>query len=81
MNATSRNHAGVPPSIARRKSFEICSMACPVCGSRKTHCVDSRVSANGKSTRRRKVCLNGHRFTTREMIEPDCHAEWSAWEI
>lgn len=50
----------------KRKSEGV---SCPICGDMITHCVDSRYTAKGNYTRRRRVCQNGHRFTTQEKCE------------
>ena len=60
---------GLPPSkIVERWTA---SVACPVCKSTKSVCTDTR-HPDGY-TRRRRVCENGHRYTTREtvVIKPD----------
>lgn len=45
-------------------------MKCPVCHYKETKVVDSRLSAEGKSIRRRRECLKCQkRFTTYEYIE------------
>ena len=45
-------------------------MRCPYCGNRKDGVIDSRVSKNGSSVRRRRECLKcGRRFTTYEYVE------------
>jgi len=45
-------------------------MKCPYCSKFDNKVVDSRLSKNAKSIRRRRECLKcGMRFTTREMIE------------
>lgn len=41
-------------------------MICPTCGLRLDSVIDTRAQAD--HTRRRRVCPNGHRFTTREEI-------------
>ena len=44
-------------------------MKCPECGSIRSSVVDSRVSTDGTSVRRRRECKHcSHRFTTYEMI-------------
>ena len=45
-------------------------MKCPFCGHQEDKVVDSRTSADGGSTRRRRECLKcGKRFTTYEQVE------------
>ncbi|MCK5580997.1 MAG: transcriptional repressor NrdR [Candidatus Omnitrophica bacterium] len=45
-------------------------MKCPSCDYRETKVVDSRVSGEGNSIRRRRECLKcEHRFTTYEYVE------------
>ncbi len=45
-------------------------MRCPYCGSQKDSVIDSRVSRNGSSIRRRRKCLKcKRRFTTYEYVE------------
>jgi len=45
-------------------------MRCPYCGSKKDNVIDSRVSKNGSSVRRRRQCLKcKRRFTTYEYVE------------
>ena len=45
-------------------------MRCPKCGSLEDKVIDSRVSKDGASIRRRRECiLCQHRFTTYEEIE------------
>ncbi|MFM9085312.1 MAG: transcriptional regulator NrdR [Acidimicrobiia bacterium] len=45
-------------------------MKCPACGCDDTKVIDSRVSEEGISVRRRRSCLDcGHRFTTYERLE------------
>lgn len=42
------------------------SFPCPNCSASKTQCYDSRPNLGG-TTRRRRKCTCGHRFTTYEM--------------
>jgi len=45
-------------------------MKCPLCGHEEDKVVDSRVSSDGQSIRRRRECLKcGKRFTTYEHVE------------
>ncbi|MBQ6453114.1 MAG: transcriptional repressor NrdR [Coriobacteriales bacterium] len=45
-------------------------MRCPVCGNPDTKVIDSRVSVDGSSIRRRRECLEcAARFTTYERVE------------
>ena len=45
-------------------------MKCPFCGHQEDKVVDSRVSSDGVSIRRRRECLGcGKRFTTYEQVE------------
>ena len=45
-------------------------MRCPCCGNRKDSVIDSRVSKNASSVRRRRECLKcKRRFTTYEYVE------------
>src|SRR6478672_760757 len=45
-------------------------MICPKCGELEDKVVDSRLSKNGRSIRRRRECIScSHRFTTYEEIE------------
>lgn len=43
-------------------------MICPECGDPDSDVVDSRATGRGNYTRRRRVCGNGHKFTTYERI-------------
>jgi transcriptional repressor NrdR len=45
-------------------------MRCPYCGNKKDSVIDSRMSKNAASVRRRRECLKcKHRFTTYEYVE------------
>jgi transcriptional repressor NrdR len=45
-------------------------MRCPVCDYKETKVIDSRISGEGNSIRRRRECLKcEHRFTTYEYVE------------
>ncbi|MDO8436463.1 MAG: transcriptional regulator NrdR [bacterium] len=45
-------------------------MRCPYCGSNKDNVIDSRISKNGASVRRRRECARcKRRFTTYEYVE------------
>jgi len=45
-------------------------MRCPYCGNKKDSVIDSRMSKNASSVRRRRECLKcRHRFTTYEYVE------------
>lgn len=45
-------------------------MRCPYCGNKRDGVIDSRMSRNASSVRRRRECLKcGHRFTTYEYVE------------
>lgn len=45
-------------------------MRCPHCGNKNDSVIDSRISRNGSSVRRRRECLKcKHRFTTYEYVE------------
>jgi len=45
-------------------------MRCPYCGNKNDSVIDSRISRNGSSVRRRRECLKcKHRFTTYEYVE------------
>ncbi|MFA5146669.1 MAG: transcriptional regulator NrdR [Candidatus Omnitrophota bacterium] len=45
-------------------------MRCPYCGNKNDSVIDSRVSKNASSVRRRRECLKcGKRFTTYEYVE------------
>jgi transcriptional repressor NrdR len=45
-------------------------MRCPFCGNRNDSVIDSRISKNGSSVRRRRECLKcKRRFTTYEYVE------------
>ena len=45
-------------------------MRCPYCGNKNDSVIDSRVSRNGSSVRRRRECLKcSRRFTTYEYVE------------
>jgi transcriptional repressor NrdR len=47
-------------------------MKCPFCSNLTNKVIDSRLSKDGDSVRRRRVCLEcGKRFTTRERLEDD----------
>ena len=48
-----------------RETFRV-GISCPECGMRQNIAIDSRPSLS--YTRRRRVCINGHRFTTRETV-------------
>ena len=48
-------------------------MRCPKCASTLDKVIDSRISKDGSTIRRRRECLNcSHRFTTNEQILRDC---------
>lgn len=49
-------------------------IACPTCGSTQTGVLDSRASLGNDTIRRRRKCEADHRFTTYELIIPDCAA-------
>lgn len=52
------------------KSINFLSMFCPVCKSTETKVIDSRLSSEGFSIRRRRECLKcGYRFSTLEEVE------------
>ena len=44
-------------------------MKCPECYSNQVHTVDSRMRKSGMERRRRRECINGHRFSTVEIHE------------
>ena len=45
-------------------------MKCPHCGYHESKVIDSRLSSDGSTIRRRRECLNcGKRFTTYEVVE------------
>lgn len=45
-------------------------MRCPKCEGKESRVIDSREVRNGKSIRRRRVCVDcGHRFTTYEEVQ------------
>lgn len=46
-------------------------MNCPECNKLGESVIDSRVAADKKSIRRRRVCPSGHRWTTYEVREED----------
>lgn len=46
-------------------------MNCVVCGKLSNSVIDSRVSSDKKSVRRRRECPSGHRWTTHEVREED----------
>lgn len=50
-------------------------MQCPKCGTKDTRVIDSRVSSNGLSIRRRRACQNcEYRFsTTEEVVSEDLY--------
>lgn len=62
---------GIPKS--KKSQLREHSIECPVCGSHKNGCMDSRTAGDGEYIRRRRVCANGHRFSTREVVMPDFH--------
>jgi len=66
---------GPPPSSKAQKYGQ--SIPCPECGSFSSLVIDTRHTY--EHTRRRRVCQNGHRYSTREtyLIEP----LWSGYEI
>lgn len=65
----------LPPGHATKKFHA--AVVCPECKTRQCLVIDSRIAGDG--IRRRRQCINGHRFTTREIadIEPD----WSGYSI
>ncbi len=46
-------------------------LLCPTCKTTETTVVDSRATANGVAIRRRRKCLQGHRWTTFEVQVPE----------
>lgn len=46
-------------------------IACPSCGNTRSRVLESRPTHDHKARRRRCECLNGHRFTTYELIVPE----------
>lgn len=44
---------------------------CPKCGDDSSWVKDSRSSGTANEIRRRRVCANGHKFSTYEIIEED----------
>lgn len=63
----------IPPHIAKRiakgrAAFSI-GICCPECGKRESITIDSRPSLS--YVRRRRLCIEGHRFTTREEVVPE----------
>jgi hypothetical protein len=59
----------VPPSIILR-SFKSSAkgLVCVICHTA-TRTIDTRTSNDGTVIRRRRTCINGHRFTTYETIK------------
>jgi transcriptional repressor NrdR len=63
----SPRQAALQPAVSFLHSFK---MKCPFCGASDTQVVDSRVSEEGNSIRRRRRCAAcGKRFTTYETAE------------
>ena len=49
-----------------------CLMHCPYCAHTETKVVDSRLTDDGATVRRRRACLSCHeRYTTRELMDRD----------
>lgn len=55
---------GIPPQVTRKR-WSMC-LPCPVCGVRKAALLYSRPNKHEDYIRRRRVCPNGHRYTTHE---------------
>jgi hypothetical protein len=57
------------PLAYQRASFAIHAVKCPDCGDTRSKVLDSRESLDGIEIRRSRICVNRHRFTTRERIK------------
>lgn len=44
-------------------------LQCPVCGSLLSMVIDKRNHTDGLGIRRRRMCENGHRFSTKEFYD------------
>lgn len=55
--------------IPNKRETNSYSLACPICGIKTSGVIDSRPTY--KHIRRRRVCSNGHRFTTHEIVIQD----------
>ncbi len=62
--------SSTPPYLVVSKDNSFLSMRCIQCGSLEDKVIDSRMSKDGTSTRRRRQCLKcDYRYTTYEQIE------------
>lgn len=66
---------GLPPSLKEKGREWSLSMPCPECSCNVALVIDVRQVEDG--IRRRRVCRNGHRYTTYERAE----RKWSGYEI
>jgi hypothetical protein len=57
------------PNNYRKALFVNHSMPCPDCHDTRGVVIDSKQSRDGTEIRRRRMCFNRHRFTTRERIK------------
>lgn len=57
---------GRPPCLLNQGKGSM-SICCPECGDLYSIVSDNRVNKDATKTRRRRICSNGHRFTTYEM--------------
>lgn len=57
---------GIPPSLTSRMIHE--GLACPECGDRHSAVLETDIMMAG--IRRHRVCVNGHRYNTREWNGP-----------
>lgn len=53
-------------------------LRCPVCDSGESRVLDTLPSRDGKVIRRRRICPNKHRYTTREHIR--FRVQPAAWD-
>jgi Transcriptional repressor NrdR-like, N-terminal domain len=60
--------SGNDPRDFRECSFIRHGIACPRCSDRRNVIIDTRETSEGSTIRRRRMCINRHRFTTWEQI-------------
>jgi hypothetical protein len=59
----------LPTRQAKRTHWsESDKLICPECQSKHSRLIDTRTTRHNTAIRRRRVCDNGHRFTTNEVI-------------
>lgn len=58
---------GTHPCRPKTERYRV-GVRCPVCEDKRSVTLDSRGSVKGDRIRRRRVCINGHRYTTHETV-------------